>query len=209
MVTPEPSGGTTLVTLNVERSAGTSGPVTVTWQISGEHIEGEVTPMSGQVVFSDGITMATINLLIQSDMVAELNELTRVRLIAVTENGVPRGGDNSRGARINSGRSEAVITVEANDDPHGVFTWSPSLVMVIESEDLNNIIQVTVVREFGTFGAVAVGYTTLVASSAPDDMRAQPSFDYVTTMGEVIIQNGSSSATIDIVILHVSENLDV
>lgn len=204
VVTTEPDTSTTLVVLTVERSAGTSGQVTVTWQLSGDHMEGEVMPTSGQVVFANGVSMATITLLIQSDEIPELNEVTRVQLSAVIENGVPAGGDSSRGAQINAGRSEAVITVEANDAPHGVFTWSPTVIVVAEVEDLNNVIQVTVIREFGTIGAVAVGYSTAMASFAPDDQRAQASLDYVSASGEVVLEDGSSSASVDIVILHVS-----
>ena len=204
MVTSEPDTSTTLIVLNVERTRGTSGQVTVTWQISGEHTEREVTPSSGVIIFADGVSMATINLFIQSDEVSELNEVTRVQLSAVTENGVPVGGVSTRGAQINPGRSEAVITVEANDDPHGVFTWSPLVVMATEVEDMNNVIQLTIVREFGTIGAVAVGYNTSEALFASDDRRAQPALDYVSASGEVVIEDGSGSATIDIFILHVN-----
>lgn len=38
-----------MVSLNVERNAGTFGLVIVNWQLSGGHMTGEITPASGQV----------------------------------------------------------------------------------------------------------------------------------------------------------------
>ena len=39
----------TIVSLDVERSAGTFGEVRVAWELSGSHAAGEITPTSGQV----------------------------------------------------------------------------------------------------------------------------------------------------------------
>lgn len=41
--------GDVLVSLDVERSAGTFGQVRVDWELSGSHTAGEITPTSGQV----------------------------------------------------------------------------------------------------------------------------------------------------------------
>lgn len=38
-----------VVSLDVERNRGTFGQVSVTWELSGEHLMGEITPSSGQV----------------------------------------------------------------------------------------------------------------------------------------------------------------
>lgn len=155
-----------------------------------------------KVTFADGVAMDTINLLIISDEVAELNEVTMVTLTTVVENGVSMGGDQSRGASIAPGRSQAVITVQANDDPHGVVTWSPTLVVADELEGANNVIQVTLVREFGAIGAVIISYSTEMVATGID--RAQSLEDFIPATGDAIMSDGQSSATIRITILPVS-----
>lgn len=145
--------------------------------------------------------MATITLLITSDNVSELDEVTTVTLTRVVENGVAMAGDQSRGASLASGRNQAVITVQANDDPHGVVTWSPTLVMADEVEGRNNVIQVTLVREFGAIGAIIVSYATGMGMGNDD---AQSFEDFIPRSGDVVMSDGQSSTTISITILQVS-----
>ena len=159
--------------------------------------------LSLQVTFQDGVSVGTIVLSIQSDNIAELNEVTTVTLTSIVENGVPMTGDQSRGARLMAGQTEAVITVQANDDPHGVVGWSPTIVMVEEQEGSNNVVQLTLVREFGVIGAIVVSYTTELASNLSDTQQAEPLMDFVPTSGEVVIGNGESSGTISVTILQV------
>ena len=149
--------------------------------------------------------MATITLLIQSDIIPELNELTTVTLTAVLENGVPEGGDVSRGAKITPSQSQAVVTVEANDAPHGVITWTPSVVMVTEDEGIDNNVQLSLVREFGAIGAVVITYTTSVASLLPLEQQAAELLDFIPTSGQVIMGNEETTASVTITVLHVSE----
>ena len=102
--------------------------------------------------------MATINLVIVHDINPELNEVTMVTLTEILDNGVPEGGDETRGATLISGRSTSVITVSANDDPHGLFLWSSETLDVEELEDTGNVVTVYILREFGTIGDVIVNY---------------------------------------------------
>ena len=112
-----------------------------------------------QVVFADGVSTATITLLIQPDLVPELDEVTTVALTGILENGVAAGGDPARGARLAPlGQTTAVITVQANDAPHGVVVWSPPVVMVTEEEGVDSVAQLTLVREFGSIGAIIISY---------------------------------------------------
>ena len=198
MVAPELDMFST-VNLDVIREAGLFGHVTVTWELTGDHSEGEVTPSSGIVVFPEGVSMATITLVFQPDTLPELNEVTTVRLTSAT---VQRGGMNQ--PQLISGRQEAVITVEANDSPHGVVSWSPIFITATETNSVDNTIQLTLVREFGTIGAVVISYSTLVNSSLPSEERAEPLMDFVPTTSEVVIGDGQSSTTISLTILHVS-----
>lgn len=80
-----------------------------------------------------------------------------VTLTEVTEGGVPEGGDETSGATLISGRSVSMVTVSANDNPHGVFVWSVNVVDV-EEVDSDKVITLYILREFGTIGAVAVNY---------------------------------------------------
>lgn len=198
MVAPELDMFST-VNLDVIREAGLFGHVTVTWELTGDHSEGEVTPSSGIVVFPEGVSMATITLVFQPDTLPELNEVTTVRLTSATVQG---GGMNQ--PQLISGRQEAVITVEANDSPHGVVSWSPIFITATETNSVDNTIQLTLVREFGTIGAVVISYSTLVNSSLPSEERAEPLMDFVPTTSEVVIGDGQSSTTISLTILHVS-----
>ncbi len=111
-----------------------------------------------QVIFPDGVSTSTINLLIVADVDPELNEVTEVSLITITENGVPPGGDTARGARLIPSQILSVITVQANDAPHGVVVWSPPVVVAIENEGVDNTVELTLIREFGSIGAILISY---------------------------------------------------
>lgn len=200
-MTPELDTFTT-VNLAVVREAGLFGHVTVSWELTGDHSQGEVTPTSGVAVFPEGVATATITLVFQPDSIPELNEVTRVRLTSATVQG---GGVNQ--PQLISGRQEAVITVEANDAPHGVISWSPLFVTATETDGTDSTVRLTLVREFGTIGSVVIGYNTLVNSSLPPEQRAEPLMDFVPSTSEVVIGNGQSSSTITITILHVSTSV--
>ena len=203
VVTPELETFTT-VNLALVREAGLFGHVTVTWELSGDHSQGEVTPTSGIAVFPEGVSTATITLVFQPDSVPELNEVTRVRLTSATVQG---GGVNQ--PQLVAGRQEAVITVEANDAPHGVISWSPTSVVTMETDGMDSTVQLTIVREFGTIGSVVIGYTTLVSSSLPAEQRAEPLMDFVPATSEVVMGDGQSSSTITLTILHVSKRMNI
>lgn len=147
--------------------------------------------------------MATISLLVRSDNISELNEVTAVTLTNIIDNGVPSSGDQTRGASIIPGQNQAVLTVLANDEPHGVVAWSPILTMTEEEEGRNSEVQLTINREFGAIGAVVASYTTEVASSLPSNEQAQPLQDFVPTGGDVVLGDGESSATVRVTILSV------
>ena len=91
-------------------------------------------------------------------MFPELNEVTVISLTDITENGVPLGGDATRGAQLLPAQSQAMITVQANDAPHGVVVWSASVVNVTEEEGTDSVVQLTLLREFGSIGAIIITY---------------------------------------------------
>ena len=221
------------VRLQVERLEGTFGQVVVGWSLSGEHQLGEVTPASGQVkkgviaggkcvceltnviqyiwhcnnmqvTFPPGVAMDTISLVIRAEMVPELNEVTMVTLGDILETGVSPGGDVSRGTRLRLDHMVATVTVQANDEPHGVVRWSVDHVTTEELDGRQNIVALSVLREFGTVGALVVEYSTQPATSAPLTSQATELMDYVPSTGEVVIGNNVTIATIFITILPVS-----
>ena len=109
-----------------------------------------------QVTFADGVNSTQIVLTVHADNVPELDEVTRIQLTQVTRT----DGDAGRQAIIDSQSSSAVVTVLANDEPHGVVRWSPGSVnsTAIETEGSNNVINLMVIREFGTVGDIIVSY---------------------------------------------------
>ena len=156
-----------------------------------------------QVTFPNGTSTATITLSIVADDTPELNEVTMVTLTSVVENGVPPSEDQTRGANLALAQSVAVITVQANDDPHGVVTWSPLVVQTEEEEERNNVLLLTIAREFGATGAIIISYTTEIALSQPVVARAEPLQDFVPASSDVVMGDGASSANVNITILQV------
>lgn len=107
--------------------------------------------------------MATIDLFINADNMAELNETTRITLTNVTEDGVPLGGDHSKGASISPLRSVALITITANDEPFGIVTWD-SFDPTVTETDGNNVVSLTLVRTAGANGDIAISYMYVICS---------------------------------------------
>ena len=184
------------VIVTVERLEGTEGIVEVSLELEGDHGTNEVRLSSESVIFPDSITTANVTVFITSDNDPELNELTRLLLHQVLQNGVGSSGDPNRGAIIGSS-NVAVITTLANDDPYGVFTWSASTVEVAEPEEEElSSIQLTIIREFGRAGTVEVSYTTGMKTTGAERSRASPDEDYLPSNGTRLMEDGITSVTI-------------
>ena len=110
------------------------------------------------MVFAEGDSEATITLTVHPDLLPELNEVTVVELTEITQNGVPPGSDAARGAGFITSRTQSVVTVEANDAPHGVLVWAATRIQVEEVDGVNSIVQLTILREFGSIGALLISY---------------------------------------------------
>ena len=70
------------------------------------------------------------------------------------------GGDLGRGATLQAANTVSVLTVLANDEPHGVIQWSPasSTVAVDEVNNMNQTVNLQIVREFGLIGDIIIFY---------------------------------------------------
>ena len=100
----------------------------------------------------------TITVTVHPDLLPELNEVTVVELTEITENGAPPGSDSTRGAQLVPGRTRSFITVQANDAPHGVLVWSTSRVAATEEDAVDSGVELTILREFGSIGAILISY---------------------------------------------------
>ena len=110
------------------------------------------------MVFDEGVSEVTITVTVHPDLLPELNEETVIELTEITENGVPPGLDQTRGAQLISGRTQSVVTVQANDAPHGVLVWSAARVQAREEDQVDSVVQLTILREFGSIGAILISY---------------------------------------------------
>lgn len=110
------------------------------------------------MVFAEGTSETTISVTVHPDLLPELNEVTVIQLTDITDNGVPLGSDSTRGAKFLSGRTQAVITVQANDAPHGILVWSADRVEATEQDAVDSVVQLTILREFGSIGAILISY---------------------------------------------------
>jgi len=117
-----------------------------------------------QVIFADGGAEATIQLVIQADDLPELNEITEVELTEVTVDGVSDMEIVQRGAVIDQASSIAVISVAANDFPHGQIRWSSSLVMIAEPNTTTEV-ELTLIRESGVISDIIVTYRSVIVAN--------------------------------------------
>jgi len=99
--------------------------------------------------------------ILQSMKLPELDEMVTIALVNVT------GG----GRLSDMGNTEAVVTVQASDDPYGVFSFPPAYRPLRISESTASM-NVTVARLFGLMERVVVHYNTL--STAPMQVNRDP-----------------------------------
>ena len=101
--------------------------------------------------------------MITSDQTPEIGEVTRITLTSIIDNGVPEGGDQSKGASITSSRAVAVVTINANDDPFGSVAWSDFGGIVTGMErDSDSTVSLSVVRTLGTHGDIEITYRLMM-----------------------------------------------
>ncbi|XP_072038274.1 adhesion G-protein coupled receptor V1-like [Amphiura filiformis] len=139
-------GGSRQLLLSVLRRGGTMGVVAVTWEarLNSQLATGDVFPTGGTLFFLTDDDSQTFTLRILPDDVPEEREDIILTLVNATGGGVI--GDNS----------EAVITIEANDNPHGIIDFS------YDNNDVeeDGIANVKITRSAGTFGELEVTYET-------------------------------------------------
>uniref|UniRef100_A0A8C5UHL5 Adhesion G-protein coupled receptor V1 n=1 Tax=Malurus cyaneus samueli TaxID=2593467 RepID=A0A8C5UHL5_9PASS len=159
---------------------------------------------SGMLFFPEGTLNTTLYVHLLDDHIPEEKEEYRIILYNIKTEGVSPSG----AAVLDSQGYEAILTVEASDEPHGILNFaSPSRVVLLPEE--NKTVQLFISREFGSLGAINVTYATvpgLVAlSNQTEGTLAEPGADYVAVSDSVILEEGETSAAINVTILEDDE----
>uniref|UniRef100_A0ABM5FTD0 Adhesion G-protein coupled receptor V1 isoform X1 n=1 Tax=Pogona vitticeps TaxID=103695 RepID=A0ABM5FTD0_9SAUR len=185
---------------HVVRTAPGSGNVTVEWKIVGRHVDQNFENISGMIFFLEGSLNATFSIHLLDDHVPEEKEEYQVILQNIRTEGVISTG----AAVLDSQGDEAVLTVEASDEPHGVLNFASSSRVVLVQEG-NYTIQLFINREFGSLGIINVTYTTvpgfLGSRNQTEGNLAEPGVDYLPVSGSLLLGEGETSATINVTIL--------
>ncbi|KAM9385645.1 sodium/calcium exchanger 2-like isoform 2-T2 [Pholidichthys leucotaenia] len=148
----------------------------------------------GTLVFEPGETRKEIKVGILDDDIFEEDEHFFVRLqkLRLQEGGNEETENPPRGKLV----EPLVATVTILDDDHaGIFTFGQPVLRVSES---TGTLTVTVVRNSGSRGTVAVPYHT-------EDGSAKAEVDYEETRGELEFTNEQTSQAIQVRIINVEE----
>ncbi|XP_066512530.1 adhesion G-protein coupled receptor V1-like [Hoplias malabaricus] len=188
------------VRLLVERTPPAIGNVTVQWRIEGPQPSLTFMDISGILFFSEGMLNDTIVLQLLDDGTPEEREEYRVVLSNIQTKGVTVTG----AAALDIQGHEAVVSVEASDEPFGMLSIAPSS-RSVSTEEKNTTVRIYINREFGASGAVNISYETVKGSL--QDLRqvegalAEPSQDFLYDSGSVVMQDGQTSVSIPITII--------
>uniref|UniRef100_A0A8C7EBG5 Adhesion G-protein coupled receptor V1 n=1 Tax=Nothoprocta perdicaria TaxID=30464 RepID=A0A8C7EBG5_NOTPE len=188
------------VQFHILRTAPGLGNVTVEWKIVGHRVKQNFENFSGILFFPEESLNTTLYVHLLDDHIPEEKEEYKIILYNVKTQGVASTG----AAALDSQGYEAVLTVEASDEPHGILNFASTSREVIIPEE-NKTIQLFINREFGSLGTVNVTYATvpglLTIRNETDMTMAEPGTDYIPVSGSLILEEGETSAAINITIL--------
>ncbi|KAM6930325.1 adhesion G-protein coupled receptor V1 [Xenentodon cancila] len=186
------------ISFTVERKRGTFGRLTVHWAANGSLAD--IYPTSGVVTFSDGQTLAIISLAVIADSFPELRESVTITLLDVTTVGLQ---DLRQAAVVDKQRARALLTILPNGSPYGVIGWHLDSQFTLTQEPQRTPANVTlsIVREQGSSGEVAVHYQTKPALYQPPANQATAGEDYLPKDDTIIMINGATVAIVTVTIL--------
>lgn len=166
------------VTLIINRTQNTSGPLTVNYTtLNGTATEGsDYTNTSGSIVFADGEITKTISVPILDNNIYELNKSFTVKLTSVSV------GD------ITSATATVNIT---ENDPAPQLAFNPTTYTVDEG---SGYIILTIGRTGNIAGNLSVNYTTSNATAIAGS-------DYTATSGTITFADGETTKTISVPII--------
>ncbi|XP_053555694.1 LOW QUALITY PROTEIN: adhesion G-protein coupled receptor V1 [Bombina bombina] len=186
---------------DVLRTPPGRGNVTVFWKVIGYHLELNFENSTGILFFPEELLNTSFIVHLLDDHIPEEKEEYRLVLYNLSTQGVSGAG----AAVLDKQGYEAVLTVEASDEPHGVINFAPSSRIVV-TQEANKTIHLYVNREYGSLGNINITYETTpgfmpnLNQSGPRNI-AQPGLDYIAAFGSLILQDGETTATINITIL--------
>nr|XP_031304026.1 adhesion G-protein coupled receptor V1 [Camelus dromedarius] len=149
--------------INVTRTGGTFADVSVKFKavpvtaIAGE----DYSIASSDVVLLEGETSKAVPIYIINDIYPELEESFLVQLLNETTGGAKLGA-----------LTEAVIIIEASDDPYGLFGFQTTK-LIVEEPEFNSVkVNLPIIRNSGTLGNVTVQWVaTINGQLATGDLR--------------------------------------
>ncbi|KAM9330953.1 adhesion G-protein coupled receptor V1 [Gastrophryne carolinensis] len=182
----------------VLRTSPGRGNVTVHWMIVGNRVALNFENSTGTIFFPEGLLNSTITLHLLDDHIPEEKEEYQLILHNVVTEGISGEG----AAVLDDQGYEAVLTVEASDEPHGLLNFAPSSRLVV-TQEANKTIQLFLNREYGSLGDVNITYTTedVIHLNETNILPAQPGQDYIATSGSLLMRDGQTTATINVSIL--------
>ncbi|XP_067377863.1 adhesion G-protein coupled receptor V1 isoform X2 [Channa argus] len=186
------------ISLKVERKRGTFGRLTVHWAASGSLAD--IYPTSGVVTFSEGQCIANISLTVIADGLPELRENVTISLMDVTTVGLQ---NLQEAAVIDKQQAQALLIILPNGSPYGMIGWHLNSLVTRAQEPQKTPVNVTlsIVREQGSSGEVAIHYQTKPALHQPPSNQATAGIDYTTKEDTIIMINGATVALVTITIL--------
>ncbi|XP_008827569.1 adhesion G-protein coupled receptor V1 [Nannospalax galili] len=189
-----------ILQFHVIRTRPGRGNVTIDWKIIGQNLELNFANFTGQLFFSEGTLNKTIFVHLLDDSIPEEKEVYQVILYDLKTQGVPPAGI----ALLDAQGYAAVLTVEASDEPHGVLNFALSSRFILLQE-ANTTIQLFINREFGSLGVINITYTTvpgmLGLKNQTEGSLAEPEVDFVPVLGFLVLEEGETTAAINITIL--------
>ncbi|XP_017272706.1 adhesion G-protein coupled receptor V1 [Kryptolebias marmoratus] len=186
------------ISLSVERKRGTFGRLTVHWAANGSLTD--IYPTSGVVTFSEGQTVATISLAVIADAFPELSESVTIALLSVNTLGLQ---DQQQAAVIDKQRAQALLTILPNGSPYGVIGWHLDSQFTLMQEPQRTPVNVTlsIIREQGSTGEVAIHYQTKPALYQPPSNQASAGVDYLAKDDTIIMINGATVTLVTVSVL--------
>ncbi|XP_056394317.1 adhesion G-protein coupled receptor V1 isoform X2 [Hyla sarda] len=187
------------LTFNVLRTPPGRGNVTVHWKIVGRYIEMNFENSTGFIFFSDGSLNTSFTVHLLDDQIPEEREEYQI----VLHNVITEGMTGPGAAVLDEQGYEAVLTVEASDEPHGLLNFAPSSRIILTQEEANKTIQLFINREYGSLGDINITYTTFGTHplNGTSMSPAEPGLDYIGTSGSLMILDGRTTAAINVTIL--------
>ena len=136
--------------MTVERTQPALGRVQSDWQISTMNSKAAAfrfSVTSGTLIFESGVLSQKIMIEVLRDNQPKVNQEYTLKLLNLATEGIRGTG----AAALSELKSEALLTIEGGNDPHGVFSFGHNSVRRLVDE-ADAVISLSVDRKFGAIG---------------------------------------------------------